>query len=64
MHGLCVCAGVRACMQAEKKNQKKERKERGGVRMNRRMERKGVEAREQEEIRIVPMCVACLQARN
>lgn len=32
--------------------------------MNRRMERKGVEAREQEETRIVPMCVACLQARN
>lgn len=30
--------------------------------MNRRMERKGVEAREQEETRIVPMRVACLQA--
>lgn len=32
--------------------------------MNRRMERKGVEARDQEGPRIVPMCVACSQARD
>lgn len=32
--------------------------------MNRRMERKGVEARDQEGTRTVTMCVACLQARD
>lgn len=32
--------------------------------MNRRMERKGVEARDQEETRTAAVCVAHLQARN
>lgn len=32
--------------------------------MNRKMERKGVEARDQEGTRIVTMCVACSQARD
>lgn len=32
--------------------------------MNRRMERKGVEARDQEGTRAVTVCVACLQARD
>lgn len=32
--------------------------------MNRRVERKGVEARDQEGTRTVTMCVACLQARD
>lgn len=32
--------------------------------MNTKMERKGVEARDQEGTRAVAMCVACVQARN